>query len=94
MNKYSIEKLPSDVLRELAERFRAARKRANLTQTTLAERSGISLGSIKRFEATGQVSLESLLKLSLVVGRLPDFDGLFQTQGEDYHMIERLFDKA
>ena len=46
------------------------------TQTECATRSGVSLGSLKRFERTGQISLESLLKLAFVLECLGDFDGV------------------
>ena len=36
----------------VAERFRNARRMAKISQMTMAERSGVSLGSIKRFERT------------------------------------------
>lgn len=92
MNPFSIEKLPSDVMQELALRHRTLRKRAHLSQQEMAERSGVSLGSIKRFERTGQIALEALLKLSLILDRLKDFDAVFQP-GEDLEVIERLFTK-
>jgi transcriptional regulator with XRE-family HTH domain len=90
MNKYSDYKLPSDILKELAERHREIRKRSKMSQAALAERSGVSLGSVKRFESTGQISLESLLKLASALNRLSDFDQLLQP-GEDLGRIERLF---
>lgn len=37
----------------------------------------MSLGSIKRFERTGQISLESLLKLALVLNSLDSFNSVF-----------------
>jgi hypothetical protein len=44
----------------------------------LAKRSGVSLGSLKRFETTGQISLESLLLLADVLNRLDDFDAVLK----------------
>jgi transcriptional regulator with XRE-family HTH domain len=67
-------KTPRDVLRELATRFKARRLAMNLTQEGLAARSGVSWGSLKRFEHRGLVALDALLKLSLVLGCLGDFD--------------------
>jgi transcriptional regulator with XRE-family HTH domain len=49
----------------------------NMRQVTLAERSGVSLASLKRFELTGQVSLSSLLKIANALGCLDDFSALF-----------------
>ena len=91
MNKYSIDKLPGDVLLELARKHKKLRKQKGLSQNELAERSGVSLGSLKRFETKGQVSLESLLKLVFVLGRLSDFEGVLKPD-KDLKHIEKLFD--
>lgn len=90
MNKYSLEKLPRDILQEMALKHRQLRKQQKLTQAQLAERSGVSLGSIKRFERTGKVSFEALLKLAQILGRLGDFESLFAPKG-DLAAIEKLF---
>lgn len=62
----------------VAGRFRNARRTAKISQMTMAERSGVSLGSIKRFEQTGEISLSSLIKLALVLGYEEDFNDLFR----------------
>ena len=73
----SIElKSPQDIQREIAGRFQARRLAMNLTQEGLAERSGVSWGSLKRFETTGLIALDSLLKLALVLDCLGGFDRL------------------
>ncbi len=61
----------------IMERFRTVRRTAKLSQMTLAQRSGVSLGSIKRFERTGEISLTALIKLSQALGYEGDFDNLF-----------------
>ena len=66
MKNYSLNKLPSDILSEVALKHKRLRKKHKLSQAELAERSGVSLGSIKRFEQSGRISLESLLKLGIV----------------------------
>ncbi len=92
MKNYFITKTASQVQLELAERFREIRKSKKLSQTQLADKSGVSLGSIKRFEYTGQISLESLLKLAHLFDRLDDFDGVFKIN-EDLKKIEQLFNQ-
>lgn len=49
----------------LALRLKGLRKRRGFSQQQLSERSGVSYGSLKRFESTGQISLLSLTKLAL-----------------------------
>ena len=69
---------PSDIQRELAARAKARRLELNITQAELAERSGVSFGSLRRFEATGEISLRSFLELSFVLGELKEFSALFR----------------
>jgi transcriptional regulator with XRE-family HTH domain len=71
----SIElKTPRDVQQDLAGRFKARRLALNLTQEGLAARSGVSWGSLKRFEHTGLIAFDALLKLAMVLDCLADFD--------------------
>lgn len=65
---------PDEVRGELAGRFKARRLSGALTQRDLSMRAGMSLGSLKRFEATGLIALDSLLRLALALGCLEDFD--------------------
>jgi transcriptional regulator with XRE-family HTH domain len=90
MSRFSIEETPTDVLMKLASRHKELRKKSGYTQQELASRSGVSLGSIKRFEQSGLISLESLLQLAAILNRLDDFDMLFQPK-EDLSRLERLF---
>jgi transcriptional regulator with XRE-family HTH domain len=90
MTKYGIDKNPSDLLEELALKHKTIRKQAGYTQLELAKRSGVSLGSIKRFELSGQISLESLLKLAQILNRINDFE-LILKPTENLKDIERLF---
>jgi len=90
MNKYSISKLPLDILLETAQKHRFLRKQLKLSQAQLAKKSGVSLGSLKRFEQTGKISFESLLKLAHILGRLSEFETIF-TPKEDLARIEKLF---
>ena len=87
---YSLETSPLKVSKELAQKHKVLRKELRLSQVELAERSGVSLGSLKRFETTGKISLESLLKLAHLLDRLKDFDPVFQPE-PDMEKVERLF---
>ena len=70
-------KTPDVIQAELAERIRTRRKELHYSQAELARRSGVSLGSLKRFERTHEISLASLVKLSFALGCNEDFDDLF-----------------
>jgi transcriptional regulator with XRE-family HTH domain len=68
---------PKEVALEIANRAREKRLSLNLSQKTLAERSGVSLGSLKKFEQRGKISLESLLQISYILDSIDNFDQLF-----------------
>ena len=70
-------KTPTDVAQQLAQQVRARRVATNLSRETLAAKSGVSAASIRRFETTGAISLESLLKLAQVLDCLEAFEALF-----------------
>jgi len=63
---------------DLAARAKELRLAKGWRQVTLAERSGVSLASLRRFEESGLVSLQNLLKLAFALNRLDDFDALLQ----------------
>ena len=52
---------------KLAQRVRNIRKRRSISQEKLASMSGVSYGSVKRFESTGQISLLSLTKIAMAL---------------------------
>ena len=57
---------------KIAENLRARRLSMELTQETLADRSGVPLPTLRKFEQKGSISLESLLKLLMVVGGIEE----------------------
>ena len=89
MNPFSIDKNPTDILKELAQRTRTLRKEHKMSQSELAQRANVSLGSYKRFETSGHISLDSLLKIAFILGKLNDFETVFQSnKNKD---LEKLF---
>ncbi len=90
MSKYSITKTPATVMNELAVKTQQLRKKNSISQLELSKRSGVSFGSLKRFETSGQISLESLLKLAYFFNRLEDFTPVFQIDA-DLEKVEKLF---
>jgi transcriptional regulator with XRE-family HTH domain len=67
---------PEEMAVEFAARVRAERLRLGLKQQTLADRAGVSLPTVRRYERTGKVSFQNLLRLCHALGRLDDFAGL------------------
>jgi transcriptional regulator with XRE-family HTH domain len=72
--------LPQEEIKAIAQRAKALRLQYKLTQEKLAERSGVSFGSIKRFENTGKISLESLLKIAFTLDAMKEFSNLFSAK--------------
>ena len=71
-------KTPNDLGKIVSTNARAFRKRQNLSRVRLSEMSGVSFGSIRRFEETGEISLKSLLKIAVVLDCTEEFEQLFK----------------
>ena len=67
-----------EIRKGIAGRFQKVRLNQNMTQAQLAQRSGVSLESLRRFESKGEISLKNLVRLSIALNRAQDFDELFQ----------------
>ena len=66
-----------EIILDVAKRFKQIRKRKAISQEKLESLSGVSLGSIKRFETTGQISLISLTKLTMALNCVDELKKLF-----------------
>ncbi len=73
LDKYN----PDNVAKDIAARAKQLRLALNITQQQLAEKTGVSLGSIKRFETTGLISLQNLLRIAITLNAVDDFTNLF-----------------
>ena len=62
---------------KLAQRVRNIRKRRSISQEKLASMSGVSYGSVKRFESTGQTSLLSLTKVAMALDIADELRNIF-----------------
>lgn len=70
-------KTPNDIAKELVERIKQHRKKFKISQVLLSTKSGVSLGSIKRFESKYEISLTSLIKILIALNLEKDFENLF-----------------
>lgn len=77
---------------KLAGRVRNIRRRRSISQQKLANMSGVSYGSIKRFETTGQISLLSLTKIAIALDMADELRNLF-TQ-VPYRSIEEVMNET
>lgn len=82
---------PYDLMGQIAKKAKEKRLSLNFTQASLAERSGVSLGALKKFERTGKISLESLLHIALVLDSLSEFSALFNPKAlESYPSLDHI----
>jgi transcriptional regulator with XRE-family HTH domain len=87
---YTVGLTPKNTQEKIAEQIKNLRKAAGFTQAELAKRAQCSLGSYKRFESTGLIAFDALLRIAFVLKRLeqmttpfayspePDFKQLFK----------------
>jgi HTH-type transcriptional regulator/antitoxin HipB len=66
----------------LAGRVREARLARTWTQGDLADRAGVSGDTIKRFERTGRITLDNLLRIALALGQLDAFAAVIPAAGD------------
>ncbi|MFO7611559.1 MAG: helix-turn-helix transcriptional regulator [Clostridia bacterium] len=76
-NIYFNQLTPDRVIKNISNSSRKLRKRKKWSQVDLAEKSGVSLGSVKRFEGTGEISLKSLVKIAISLGMEKELNNLF-----------------
>lgn len=81
-------KTPNDIAKEFVEKIKQQRKLLKISQVQLAAKSGVSLGSIKRFESKYEISLNSLIKILITLNLEKDFENLF-TQ-KTYNSIDEV----
>lgn len=81
---------PKSIMQNLKDKFKQKRLSLNLTQEGLSNKSGVSLGSVKRFETSGEISFESLLKLAFVLDCLDDFKNIANKKDEQYESMDDL----
>ena len=70
-------KTPNEIAKELVEKIKQQRKKLKISQIQLAAKSGVSLGSIKRFESKYDISLNSLIKILIALNLEQDLGNLF-----------------
>lgn len=76
MNEY-IWETAEELDKKIADRVRLIRKRRSISQEKLAQISGVSFGSVKRFETAGQISLLSLTRIAMALDMADDLRQLF-----------------
>ena len=71
------QKTPNEIAKSLADKIKENRKKLKISQEVLAQKSGVSLGSIKRFETKYEISLQSFIKIAIALDLDKDIETLF-----------------
>lgn len=66
-----------DVAMKLASDFRTRRIEKNFTREYVAQRSGVAVSNIVRFERTGLISLKNLIAIAVVMGYASEIKDVF-----------------
>ena len=69
---------------QLREQVKVMRLSQGLTQEGLANRAGVALPTLRRFEQKGLISLEAFLKILMVLGSLEAFVGALENDEEPF----------
>ena len=72
------QKIPTEIAEIIANNLKAKRKKMKHSQLKLAEKSGVSLASVKRFENKFEIALTSLIRLAIALDCESDFENLFK----------------
>ena len=87
---FNLQKTPAQISSDVAKRMAKRRKELGLTQAELAKRAAVSLGSLRRFEQTGAISFESLVRIGVALNCEDDFEALFAKRA--YRSIQEVID--
>lgn len=71
------DNIPFSIAKHISQNMKRRRLDLNYTQEVLSQKSGVSLGSLKRFESISEISLKSLLQLAIALHATEPFYELF-----------------
>ena len=76
-NQFLNQKTPNEIAKSFADKIKEHRKKLKISQEVLAQKSGVSFGSIKRFETKYEISLQSFIKIAIALDLDNDLENLF-----------------
>ena len=78
-----------EIIAELGLRLKAVRLSQSLTQADLAEQAGVSTGTVKSLERTGQSSVASLVRVVRALGLIDQLQALFALKVQSIAEMEQ-----
>jgi transcriptional regulator with XRE-family HTH domain len=85
-------KTPTEALIQIAIMMRQRRLDYNITQKQLAQRADVSIATLRKFEHTGKISLESFLKLTFVLNLMEDILNALKVKSETFKSMDELLE--
>ena len=68
---------PDDIAKAMADDFRKRRIEKNMTREQVAEKSGVALSNIVRFEQKGLISLKNLIGIAMALNYTSEVKSIF-----------------
>ena len=79
-----------EILAQLGQRAKAARRRQKIGQESLAHKAGVSRDTLQRFETSGTSTIANLVKICRVLGVIDQIDLIFE---EPHFSPQKEFEK-
>ena len=76
MDNYTLDNA-DDIGKSVANDFRKRRIEKNLTREQVAEKSGVAVSNIVRFEQKGLISLKNLIGIAMAMGYVSEVKNIF-----------------
>ena len=82
-----------EIAQEFGKRLRAHRLAANLQQSELAARAGISQRTLSNFERSGRASLDAFLRIAMALGLIESMSNIFELKARSIKDMEKASQK-
>lgn len=74
---------PDDIALQIAKDFKQRRIEKNLTREQIAEKAGVPVSNLARFERKGMISLSNLICIAMALGYVSEVKDIFSQQKYD-----------
>lgn len=72
-----------DIAMQIANDFKRRRIERNLTREQVAEKSGVAISNLARFEQKGMISLKNLINIAMALGYTSEIKAIFSAPKYD-----------
>lgn len=72
-----------DIAMQIANDFKRRRIERNLTREQVAEKSGVAISNLARFEQKGMISLKNLIDIAMALGYTSEIKAIFSAPKYD-----------